>query len=229
MTVRWKAIAESSLIDQVSQETGTYVMVKTEEALSVDDQDAFGHHIGLARHEYIDAMICVAEMKYKQDSEMQKYAKLNKLCEENLIPFIWGGMENAEEATVKGWFRPYSTELHRLFDKYINAASEQEEQQKGQLLSLETWMALCGDVLKQDKVAFSRGGKPTEMDITSAFELAKEGTDLALSYKGFEKALQNLARKMYKLRPKAKYASMEFPEKLKKLLKWCVKLEKSKK
>jgi len=169
-------------------------------------------------------MIILAAMKFLNFKKMPKYHKISKLCEENLIPFIWGGMEGAEQAILKGIFRPYSTELHRLFEKYT-------KHKVSHLLGLDEWKKLCLDVLNQDNIknAWSRGGKPTETDIDAAYLLSLEdgGFDLELTYKYFEKALSNLAQKIYKKQPKQNYASLKYHDKVKKLLKWAVKLEKS--
>ena len=95
------------------------------------------------------------------------------------------------------------------------------------MLGFDEWEQLCKDILKQDKNAFNKGGKPSDNDIRASFELAKEGHDLELTYKGFEDAMKNLAEKLYKKKPKAKYTILSYNDKLKKLLKWAVKLQKS--
>eukprot|EP01083_Nonionella_stella_P199421 731268_1 len=150
MTVKWKSIPISSIVDQITVEKGEYLMTKMEKQLTNQDEEIFKYHIGLARHEYLDAMLVLSQMKFWNLNHEKKYAKLTKLCQDNLIPFIWGGMENAQQVTIKQIFRPYSTELHRLFDKYAG----------NKLLALEEWQMLCIDVFKQDKHAFGKGGKP---------------------------------------------------------------------
>ena len=218
ITVRWKSIAISSNQNHVSQENGKFVMNKVEKDLSAEDDNAFKGVIGLARHEYFDAMCVLAQMKFSKES-IPPFHKLSNLCEQNLIPFIWGGDEGAQAATLKGIFRPFSTELHRLFEKYNEDG----------LMSLDKWRKLCSDVFKQNKAAFTNGGKPTDNDINASYQLSKEGHDLELTYKLFEKALAALAQRLFKKKPKAKYnMSLKYNDKLKKLLKWCAKLEKSK-
>jgi len=194
------------------------------EGLSDADDGLFKFNIGLARHEYFDAMLVLSKMKYPELKD-KRYEALCRLCEECLIPFIWGSMEEAQKATLKAVFRPHSTELHKLFGKYNSLDST--DGADNSLLELEEWQLLCADMFKQDKNAFSKGGKPKDNDIVAAFELAKEGYNLQLTYKGFESALQHLASKMYKKKPNQKYASMKLNDKLKKLLKWAVKLQKS--
>jgi len=222
MRVKWQAMASSSIYAGISQEKGEYVMTKMEKGLSNRDLDAFKYAIGLARHEYLDAMLVASRCKYP---DIPPYAALNKMCEEQLIPFIWGGMEKAQERTIKGIFRPFSTELHRLFDRF----------KAEQAMSLDEWNAVCAELFKvADGInAFAKGGKPSELDVDAAYELAKEGpdgelsSDIDLSYQMFERALGKLAAKMYKKAPKAKYTMLQYPDKLKKLLKWAKKLEKN--
>jgi len=217
INVKWKSIPISSNMDQISTEKGEFVMNKIKKDLSSFDDNAFKGVIGLARHEYFDAMCCLAQRKFK-NLNIATYAKLSNLCEFNLIPFIWGGDEGANAATLKGIFRPFSTELHRLFEKY----------NENGLLSKESWSNLCFDIFKQNKSAFIRGGKPSDNDISASYQLSLDGTDLELTYKLFEKALAALAQKIFKKKPKAKYnMSIKYNDKLKKLLKWCAKLEKS--
>ena len=86
---------------------------------------------------------------------------------------------------------------------------------------------LCGDIFEAQKLKFQRGGQPDLADVHSAFELAKEGHDLDLTYKLFENALKQLAHKLYKKAPKQKYQTPKYPDRLKMLLKWAVKLEKA--
>lgn len=215
MKVVWKSIATSSIFDGINQEKGTYIMVKKDFPLTKEDNKTFEGRIGLALHEYIDAMIVLGQMRFP---EVPMYEALCKLCEEHLIPFIWGGMEGAQAATVKGIFRPHGTELHRLFDKYNSH----------KVMTKLDWTMLCGDIFESvAKTKFQKGGQPTLADVHSAYELAKEGHDLDLTYKLFENALQQLAHKLYKKAPKQKYSSPKYPDKLKMLLKWATKLEKS--
>ena len=74
MTVEWKSIASSSNVDTGTAEDGTYIMTKYE-GLSDDDDKLFNFNIGLARHEYFDAMLCLSKMKYPD------------LNEKGLLPF----------------------------------------------------------------------------------------------------------------------------------------------
>eukprot|EP01083_Nonionella_stella_P074375 201749_1 len=218
MMIEWKEIAISSIVDQIQQEKGVYILVKMEE-LSHEKDASFKYQIGLARHEYIDAMLVVSQMRYDADAR-SKYETLTKLCDNHLIPFIWNGSEGAQEATIKSLFRPYSTELHKLFAKYNDIYS-------GNLLCVDAWTVLCNDIFKYGPRDL-KDAKPSANDIASSFELAKEGHDLELNYKGFEKALQMLASKIYKKQPRAKYKTdIKYQEKLKALLKWSVKLQKS--
>lgn len=229
MTVRWKSIAMSSIVDEITPEKGEYILTKQmDERLSNRDEDAFKYKIGLCRHEYLDAMLTLAQMRYAKQSEIAKYAKLCMLCEEHLIPYIWGGLKMAQQETLKNILRPHVTELHRLFEKYNHIDKSQGADDR--LLSLREWQVLTADILKQDENAFIKGGKPSETDIISSFEIAKKGFDLALNYKSFEAALTNLAQKIYKRQPKKmkiKYAIPKYTDKLRKILKWSVKLEKS--
>merc|ERR1711937_742528 len=90
------------------------------------------------------------------------------------------------------------------------------------------WTMLCGDIfVLMQKTKFQKGGQPDLADVESAYELAKEGHDLDLTYKLFENALKQLAHKLYKKAPKQKYQTPKYPDRLKMLLKWAVKLEKS--
>merc|ERR1719295_1337901 len=218
MRVKWQAVASSSIYAGVSMEEGKYVMTKMEKGLSNKDLDTFKYAIGLARHEYLDAMLVVSCHKYP---DIPPYAALNKMCEEQLIPFIWGGMDEAQARTIKGIFRPFSTELHRLFDRF----------KAEQAMSLDEWHLVCAELFKvaDGMNAFAKGGKPSELDVDAAYELAKgDSIDIDLSYQLFERALEKLAAKLYKKAPKAKYAILQYPEKLKKLLKRAKKLEKNK-
>eukprot|EP01083_Nonionella_stella_P199422 731269_1 len=119
MIVEWKEIPMSSIVTQIKIEKGNYTMIKVEKS-SKNDNNLFKFKIGLARHEYIDAMLELSQMKYGNDNndKNKKYQQLTKVCENNLIPYIWGGSQGAADATIKSIFRPYSTELHRLFKKY---------------------------------------------------------------------------------------------------------------
>ena len=173
------------------------------EGLSDDDNKLFKFTIGLARHEYFDAMLLLSQMKYPL--EKHKYQSLCKLCKEYLIPYIWNGMENAEKAVLKTLFKPYTTDLRKLFSKYNSIDSSDDADDT--LLGLDEWKTLCHDILIRgaEKTAFNKGGKPTDSDIISSFELSKQENNLELTYKGFENALKNLSIKLYKKKPKAKY------------------------
>eukprot|EP01083_Nonionella_stella_P030031 82455_1 len=70
--------------------------------------------------------------------------------------------------------------------------------------ALDPSQMLCNDIFKYGPSDL-KDAKPSANDIDSSFELAKEGYDLELNYKGFEKALQMLAFKIYKKQPSAKY------------------------
>jgi len=212
INVEWKSIAASSNVDTGGVEEGVYTMTKVD-VLSHEDLAAFAFQIGLARHEYLDAMLMLAKMKYP---ELPRYEALSELCEHYLVEYIFGGMAQAEEATLKTLFRPYSTELHLLFGVF-----------KGGLIGAHEWRALCADLLKQDKSAFAKGGLPSKSDIDAAFELAKDGYDLQLTYKAFEVALKNLAQRLWKKKPRMnKHEEKTQAFKLKKLLKWAVKMQK---
>jgi len=220
MQIEWKEIATSSIVDKISQEKGTYSMIKMESSLKNEDDDKFKYKIGLARHEYIDAMLVLSGMKFSENKNMETYETLNKLCEEYIVPFIWDGPDGADQATLKQIFRPYQTELHKLFKKYSNI----DEDSNGILLGIKAWNVFCYDIFNN----YLKDGKPSQSDIMSSFQLAKGGHDLELTYKGFENALKNIAFKIYKKKPNAKYkTNIKYHEKLKKLLKWAKKLEKS--
>ena len=118
---------------------------------------------------------------------------------------------------AQGIFRPHGTELHRLFDKYNSH----------KVMTEMDWIMLCGDLFLIQKLKFQKGGQPDLADVQSAYEMAKEGHDLDLTYKLFENALQQLAHRVYKKAPKQKYSTPSYPERLRLLLKWAVKLERS--
>ena len=175
--------------------------------------------IGLARHEFLDAMLTLSRMKY-HDSEDPLWKIFCDLNDGYVIPYIWDGLEKRDGNKIKAIFRPHSTELHKLFHDHSTQSA----------MSKKQWKSLCKDVLLfGDKSDFKKGGKPTTEDINGAFELSKEGFDLTLGYKGFVRALENLALEMFRNAPNPKYKVRPLEEKLKLLVKWCVKLHKSEK
>ena len=98
MRVVWKSLATSSIFDGIGQEKGEYIMIKKERPLNEEDNKMFDGRIGLALHEYIDAMIVLGQIRFPG---LPMFEALCRLCEDHLIPFIWGGMEGAQAATVK--------------------------------------------------------------------------------------------------------------------------------
>lgn len=135
-----------------------------------------------------------------------------------MIPYIWDGLEKRNAGKIKAIFRPHSTELHKLFHDHSTQSA----------MSKKQWKTLIVDVLHYgDKIDWNKGGKPTTEDIIGAYELSKEGYDLTLGYKGFECALENVAHEMFRNAPNPKYKVRPLEEKLKLLIKWCVKLYKA--
>ena len=72
MTVQWKSIAAASANNALSVEQGTYTMTK-DDALAGADLDAFQFTIGLCRHEFLDAMLAVAAIKFPQNKVFQSH------------------------------------------------------------------------------------------------------------------------------------------------------------
>merc|ERR1719499_1677092 len=217
MSVEWSTVADNMVHSPGSPEKGTYMMQKTD---MLDDEDLKKFKkIGLARHEFLDAMLTLSRMKY-HDSEDPLWKIFCDLNDGYVIPYIWDGLEKRDSNKIKTILRPHSTELHKLFHDHSTQSA----------MSKKQWKALCKDVLLfGDKSDFKKGGKPTTEDINGAFELSKEGFDLTLGYKGFVTALENLALEMFRNAPNPKYKVRPLEEKLKVLVKWCVKLQKSEK
>ena len=120
----------------------------------------------------------------------------------------------------KWLFKKDSSSLHKLFDLY---ASEDG------VLNKEEWILMTKDIFEKgiDKTAFKKGGKPSKQDMNQSFDLLKSESNDKISYSEFEKALQHLAHKVYKKKPKSKYVKFNCEDKLKKLLLWATTLQKS--
>ena len=112
-----------------------------------------------------------------------------------------------------------SQSLDALFSQYADNG----------LLNEEQWTLLCQLIFDRgsEHNAFIKGGKPTKLDMAQSYKLAKTGYNLKISRSEFEKALQTLAHKLYKKKPKTKYIRIDYQQKLQKLLSWAVNLDKS--
>ena len=199
--------------------------------LSENDNIYFKKVYGLLRYEFFDILLRLSQMKYfdsEHTTHDYKFQSFLKLIQTFIIPFIWDDINKAsvEKDSFKWLFKKDSKALKKLFAHYSKANQG--------LLSEKEWKLFCKNLFNNGEIVDSafkgknrKGGKPNSYDTYQSFQLAKTQLyHLNLSYIEFEKALQNLAHKIYKKKPKSKYDNFDYQNKLKKLLEWAVKLQK---
>ena len=121
LQVEWFTIPDSIVKSPGSQEKGKYTMKKTD---MLDDKDLTKFRaIGLARHEFLDAMMTLSRMRYPESevlairvftvtiligimlnallSQDPLYSLFCQLCEGFVVPYIWDGLEQRDAAKIK--------------------------------------------------------------------------------------------------------------------------------
>ena len=169
-------------------------------------------------------------MKFSGKTHKYKFQSFLKLIQGFIVHFIWDEMDINESYDGFKWlFKKDSRSLHKLFDLYTNHDNNYDN-----LLGKKEWKLMIKNIFEKgsDKTAFKKGGKPSNQDIIQSFELSKTINDEynlsnKLSYNELEKALQNLAHKLYKKKPKSRYVKFSYEDRLEKLLLWATTLKRT--
>jgi len=198
MEVQWEEKNDGT----AAVKRGHFQLIK-DAPLDVDDEELpLKRYVGLCRHEFFDALLCVAEMTrggdYDSDSIDSPFGssssslnlyrlfddfavhRLNANIFQNIVDLKEVlNVENGEiERRFKLKLQHHTTTLIKLFKKYSNLGSYGVDQC---LLAQDQWcamaMELCDPAERYNRSLWKHGGKPTMELVIQCFVLCKEEED----------------------------------------------------
>ena len=195
--------------------------------LQDDDEDLpITHYVGLSRHEFFDALLCVAQ---HSGNQRPLYLLFSELVI-NRVLYIYQNMVDLRQY-LKGKVIEHQIRdriqadcaLVRIFHKYASLQIEEPNMEE------DEWCALAEDLFltaaAMDHDIWKYGGKPT---VTRCFTLSKPADSMHeewIDLSEFHRCLIYFTAALFRKQPDAKYEVLSFEEKLNLVLKWCHKLD----
>jgi len=203
--------------------------------LDDDDPDLPLISHGLARHEFFDALLCVArmmnEMGATHGNNQPLYKTMDMFVSKRLDPFVYQNMvELKQYLSSKGDIQEETREkltestsaVILLFKRYAAAHHTVGG------LDDDAWCALAQDLCavakSSDKQIWKRGGKPSLDDIMDCFTLSKSNKSMEeelINMRGFQRCFLHFTAAMFRKKHGAQYTVKPLDEKLDLVLTWC--------
>ena len=194
MDVEW----EEANIGSAAVKTGHFQLFKFCGLAEDDDDLPLSRFIGLSRHEFFDALLCVARLSDVHwhsnncDCDNSTLSALFRLFDELAVGHLnWTfrnimdlkqvlNVENGEiERRIKLKLKAQSTTLIKLFKKYATLRDLEQCQ-----LAEDQWCAmaleLCDAAEQYHRTRWKHGGRPTMDEIVQCFVLCKDTDQLLM-------------------------------------------------
>jgi len=226
MKIKWQHTKKGA----ASVNTGITKLFKYDPLDEFDTDLPAMNYVGLSRHEFFDAFLCVARLS---DSQRPLYLLAHQVVEQRLDVYIYRNMVDLRQY-VKGTKidEQLRDRLHsdsaviRLFKKYAILQKESQNMEE------DAWCAMAEDLYSTanecDPGIWKRGGKVSWEQLIQCFTLCKSTESMDEEWMDlgeFIRCLIYFTAALFRDRPDAKYEVRSFEEKMDLVLKWCHKMD----
>jgi len=229
-----------------SVKRGRFKLFKHSDLEDDDEELPLTRYLGLCRHEFLDALLCVARLsdgdrgrtKSGGSKPRELYRLFDELARDRLNAFVYRNIVDLEqclnvesgeiEKQIKLKLRASNVTLMKVFRKYaaLHDANDCE-------LTEEQWCAmaaeLCDAAERYQRALWKKGGRPTMEEIIQCFVLCKSEDQLLfeeeIPFVAFQRCLLYFAASIFRHRPQAKYSVLPIRKRVDAVLKWCAKLD----
>lgn len=232
--------------------TGSFQLFKHCGLDDNDDDVPLSRYVGLSRHEFFDALLCIARISEVDSDATTKHAKqqelfrlMDKLATDHLNAFLFQNIvalehvinvQNGEiNRRIKTKLNAQNTTLMKLFRKYAALDECHGTILEHCQLAQDQWCAmaveLCDAAERYQRARWKLGGRPTMSEIIQCFMLCKQDQmlmDDEITFVAFQRCLLYFAGSIYRHRFNAKYVVLPITKRVDLVLKWCRKLNNQK-
>ena len=226
MRIKW----ENTKIGSPGCDSGVTKLFKFD-PLNDDDADLpRSDYVGLCRHEFFDALLCVARLS---DEQSALYLLFNELVVNHLHRYIFKTMVDLRrflkgkeiEQELQGRLHADAS-LIRLYSKYSSLQKDTEH------IEEDAWCAMAEDMYivakSMDKDIWKFGGRPADELLIQCFVLSKPAQKMDeewIDLSEFIRCLIYFTAALFRDQSGAEYEVLPFEDKLDLVLKWCHRMD----